>query len=240
MEEKHGKNAAEIANVGEVKGGSMPFIKLVVFGFLVFMVGAGVAWAGERGYQLVAGRDSKLCAKVLEVFREDVDDRGRLRYQHEIFRHITWKPVELKGQGPRTRHCSSFDQALLDLNNDGQPDLVVKSTFCMKGSPSDSLYKFPADSAVLDEANWQDLSPLLATPDKFERTGGVYPLTQLSAEDTSLSRTPLTGVFTVQPFVLDGRTYVSLTDVRAGWIVIAQYRDGGHFEDQCYLRAAAK
>jgi hypothetical protein len=238
MEEKHGKKAAEIANVVEVKGGSMPFIKLVVFGFLVFMVGAGAAWPGERGYQLVAGRDSKFCAKVLEAFREDVNDRGRLRYQHEIFRQITWKPVELKGQGPRTRHCSSFDRALFDLNNDGQPDLVIKSTFCMKGSPSDSLYKFSAASAVLDEANWQDLSPLLATPDKFERTGGVYPLTQLSADQEGVIRTPLTGVFTIQPFVLDGSTYVSLTDVRAEWIVITQYRDSGHFEDQCYLRAA--
>ena len=42
----------------------------------------------ERGYQLVVSRDSKFCARVLEAFREDVDDRGWLRYQHEIFRQI--------------------------------------------------------------------------------------------------------------------------------------------------------
>jgi hypothetical protein len=60
---------------------------------------------------------------------------------------------------------------MFDLDNDGQPDLVVKTTFCMRRSRSDSLYMFPADSAVLEQANWQDLSPLLATPDKFERTG---------------------------------------------------------------------
>jgi hypothetical protein len=61
---------------------------------------------------------------------------------------------------------------MFDLDNDGQPDLVVKTTFCMRRSRSDSLYMFPADSAVLEQGNWQGLSPLLATPDKFERTDG--------------------------------------------------------------------
>lgn len=215
-------------------------MKRLVFGFFVFMMSAGAVWAGERGYQLAAGRDSKLCARALEAFREDVDDRGRLRYQHEIFRQITWKPVELKGQGPKTRHCSSLDQAMFDVDHDGQPDLVIKATFCMKGSPSDSFYVFPAESAVLEQATWQDLSPLLATPNKFERTGGTYPLTQLLAEEPGVGRAPLTGVFTVQSFMLDGSAYVSLTDRRADWIVIAQYRGGTQFEDLCYLRTSTQ
>lgn len=177
----------------------MQFMKRLVFGFLVFMIGVGVAWAGERGYQLVTSRDSKLCAKILEAFREDVDDRGRLRYQHEIFRQIIWKPVELRGQGPKARHCSSLNQAMLDFDNYGQPDLVVKSTFCMKGSPSDSFYKFPADSTVLEQANWQDLSPLLATPDKFGRTGGAYPLTQIPIQETGVSPATLIGVLQSSP-----------------------------------------
>ena len=218
----------------------MRFMKQVLFGILACMTGIGVVWAGDRGYQLVAGKDSKFCAKVLEAFREDVDDRGRLRYQHEIFRQITWKPVELKGQGPKASRCSSLNKTMVDLNNDGEPDLVVKTTFCMKGSPSDSFYMFPVDSAVLERANWQDLSPLLATPDKFERTGWTYPLTQLAVEETDASRAPLTGVFTLEPFMLDGSLYVSLTYGRAEWAVIAQYRGGDRFEDMCYLRAQAK
>ena len=75
----------------------MQLMKRLVFGFLVFMISVGVAKAGEQGYQLVAGRDSKLCARVLEAFREDVGDRLRLRYQHEIFRQITWRSVDLRG-----------------------------------------------------------------------------------------------------------------------------------------------
>jgi hypothetical protein len=219
----------------------MQFMKRLVLGFFVFMLSAGVAWAAERGYQLVASKDSKLCARALEAFREDVDDRWRLRYQHEIFRQITWKPVELRGQGPKTRHCSSLDKAIVDLDNDGQLDLVVKTTFCMKGSPSDSFYMFPADSAVLEQANWQDLSPLLATLDKFERTGGSYPLSALPMSSESSKETPaLNTVFTVQPFIMDKKTYVALTDGRGQWTVIAKYLRGERFEDQCYLQMAGR
>ena len=213
----------------------MQFMKRLVFSLLVFMASVGVAWAGERGYQSVVGRDSKLCARVLEAFREDVDDRGRLRYQHEIFRQITWEPVELKGQGPKSSHCSSLDRALVDLDNDGQQDLVVKTTFCMKGAPSDSLYVFTPDNSVLYQASWQDMSPLLATNDKFERTGGTYPLTSLPMKDGSPT---LTTLFTIHPFILDGMTYVSVTDARREWIVVAEYLRGGRFEDLCYLRAS--
>ena len=219
----------------------MQFMKRLVLGFFVFMLSAGVAWAAERGYQLVASKDSKLCARALEAFREDVDDRWRLRYQHEIFRQITWKPVELRGQGPKTRHCSSLDKAIVDLDNDGQLDLVVKTTFCMKGSPSDSFYMFPADSAVLEQANWQDLSPLLATLDKFERTGGSYPLSALPMSSESSKETPaLNTVFTVQPFIMDKKTYVALTDGRGQWTVIAKYLRGERFEEQCYLQMAGR
>jgi hypothetical protein len=50
----------------------------------------------------------------------------------------------------------------------------------------------------------------------------------------------LIGVFTVQPFMLDGSTYVSLTDGRAEWIVITKYLRGDQFEDQCYLRMTGR
>jgi len=241
MEGKRGKNGCADCHVCmEPKEGITPFMKRLVVGFFIFTMSVGVVWAAERGYQLVASKDSKLCARVLDAFREDVDDRWRPRYQHEIFRQITWKPVELRGQGPKTRHCSSLDKAIVDLNNDGRLDLVVKTTFCMKGSPSDSFYMFPSDSTVLEQVNWQDLSPLLATPDKFERTGGTYPLAQLPIEEAGGSRSPLTGVLTFQPFMLDGNAYVSLTDGRGEWIVIAKYLRGERFEDQCYLRMAGQ
>ncbi len=124
----------------------------------------------------------------------------------------------------------------MDLDNDGQEDLVVKATFCLKGPPSDSLYVFPADSAVLEQASWQDLSPLLATRNKFERTGGTYPLTAIRI-DKAPAPPILTTTFSLQPFLLDGRSYIGMTDTRREWMVIAKYRGVEWVEDLCYLRA---
>jgi hypothetical protein len=124
----------------------------------------------------------------------------------------------------------------MDLDNDGQEDLVVKATFCLKGPPSDSLYMFPADSTVLEQASWQDLSPLLATRNKFERTGGTYPLTALRI-DKAPAPPILTTSFSLQPFLLDGRSYIGMTDTRRKWMVIAKYLGGERFEDLCYLHA---
>lgn len=187
------------------------------------------ALAVAASAELTAFADKPFCEKAAALFGE------HLNLNAELSRTVQWEPIVLNGQGPPTRRCSSFDKTRMDLDNDGQEDLVVKATFCLKGPPSDSLYVFPADSTVLEQASWQDLSPLLATDNKFERTGGTYPLTALRIDKTS---TPpiLTTAFSLQPFLLDGRSYIGLTDTRREWVVIAQYRGGEQFEDLCYLR----
>lgn len=181
--------------------------------------------------ELAAYSDRPLCEKVAKLFGE------RLNAAPDLLKTVEWTAVQLKGEGPKIRRCSSFDKANMDLNNDGRDDLVVKTTFCMKGAPSESFYVFPADSPVLDQLGWQDLSPLLATHDKFERTGGSYPLTSLPMDKTSPSLA-LSTVFTIRPFRLDGVAYIGLTDARREWMVIAKYRGGERFEDLCYLRAS--
>lgn len=141
------------------------------------------------------------------------------------------------GTAPKTRHCSSLDVAVMDLDNNGRKELVVKATFCMKGAPSDSVYMFPEDSRVFEEAAWENLAPLLATTDKFERTGGRYPLTGIPREQASVQSMPeLKTVFSVHPFLVGNMAYVALTDGNEEQIVIAKYLGGDRFEDQCYLR----
>ncbi|BFU90759.1 MAG: hypothetical protein NTAFB01_19460 [Nitrospira sp.] len=186
------------------------------------------AFSAVASVELTAFADKPFCEKVAVLVGE------HLAFNAELLKTVQWEPVKLKGQGPPTRRCSSFDRTRLDLDNDGQEDLVVKATFCLKGPPSDSLYVFSADSTVLEQANWQDLSPLLATRNKFERTGGTYPLTTLRIEKAP-APTALTTSFSLQPFLLDGATYVGLTDTRREWVVIAKYRGGERFEDLCYL-----
>lgn len=188
------------------------------------------AFSAAASVELMGFADKSFCEKVAVLFGEHLD------LHDELSKTVRWEPVKLKGQGPPTRRCSSFDRATMDLDNDGQEDLVVKATFCMKGAPSDSLYVFPADSTVLEQASWQDTSLLLATPDKFERTGGMYPLTSLRSDGVSPPPS-LTTVFSLQPFVLDGRSYIAMMDTRREWLVIAKYRGGERFEDLCYLRA---
>ena len=181
--------------------------------------------------ELAAYSDRPLCERVAKLFGK------RLNATPDLSKTVEWTAVELKGEGPKTRRCSSLDKTNMDLNNDGRDDLVVKTTFCMKGAPSESFYVFPANSPVLDQLGWQDLSPLLATHDKFERTGGTYPLTSLPMDKISPAPA-LSTVFTIQPFRLDGVAYLSLTDARREWMVIAKYRGGKRFEDLCYLRAS--
>lgn len=181
--------------------------------------------------ELTAFTDQPFCETVANLSGD------RLVFESGLSRTVVWEPVELKGEGPSVRRCSSLDKTVIDLDNDGREDLVVKTTFCMKGDPSDSLYVFPADSKVLEDSRWQDLSPLLATHDKFERTGGTYPLTSLWI-DKGQAPPALTTTFSLQPFLLDGRAYIGLTDAKREWLVIAKYRGGERFEDQCYLHSA--
>lgn len=188
------------------------------------------AFSAAASVELMGFADKPFCEKVAVLFGEYLD------LHDELSKTVHWEPVKLKGQGPPTRRCSSFDRAKMDLDNDGQEDLVVKATFCMKGAPSDSLYVFPADSTVLEQANWQDMSPLLATPNKFERTGGTYPLTALRI-DKAPTPPILTTSFSLQPFLIDDQSYIGLTDTTREWMVIAKYRGGERFEDLCYLRA---
>ncbi len=189
----------------------------------------GLVAAGS--VELAAFMDKPFCEKVVALFGT------HLELKAELSKTVQWEPVQLKGQGPPARRCSSFDKTRMDLDNDGQENLVVKATFCPKGGPSDSLYVFPVDSPVLEQANWQDLSPLLATSHKFERTGGTYPLTALRINQASVSPTLKTS-FSLAPFMFDGQAYISLTDTGREWMVIAKYRGHERFEDLCYLHAS--
>jgi hypothetical protein len=186
--------------------------------------------APASSVQVMAAKDQPVCETLAGLVGP------RLALDAELLKMVDWRPVELKGRGPKTRRCSSIEKATVDIDNDGREDLIVKTTFCMKGAPSDSFYVFPGDSPVLDQATWQDLSPLLATPDKFERTGGTYPLNSLQTEPATPAPVLMT-MFSIHPVFLDGVTYLSLTDARREWMVIAKYLKGDRFEDQCYLRS---
>jgi hypothetical protein len=198
---------------------------------LLMLFCAGVVWAA--GYDLHMSREERLCRQVGDALISLFNGPVGFRPDDERIHLVAWQPVQLGGDAPKTTVCSELQQALVDLHNNGRQDLVIRSRFCMKGKPSDSLYVFPGDSTVLQQATWQDLTPLHATPDKFERTGGAYPLQEgLAGGDSAALRT----LFTIEPFVMEGRTYVSLTSPPYEYVVIASYQGGDSFQDLCYLR----
>ncbi|MGE3154290.1 MAG: hypothetical protein AB7G48_16475 [Nitrospiraceae bacterium] len=198
---------------------------------LLILLSAGVAWAA--GYDVLMGGDEQLCRQAAEALEVGASPSRVFRPEDDRIHPVIWEPVQLGGEAPKTTVCSELQQALVDLNNDGRRDLVIRARFCMKGKPSDSLYVFPEDSPVLQEATWQDLTPLHATPDKFERTGGVYPLSEGAGGGASAA---LHTLFTIEPFEVDGRTYVGLTSPPYDDVVIATYQAGDAFRDLCYLR----
>lgn len=202
----------------------------VLIGWLVLLTG-GLAWAA--GYDVLVNREARLCPQVEAALLPLADGSVGFRLDDERIHPVAWQPIQLEGDAPKTLRCSELQQALVDLNNDGRRDLVIRARFCMKGRPSDSLYVFPDDSTVLQQATWQDLAPLHATPDKFERTGGIYPLPEGSGRGDSAS---LQTLFTIEPFTMDGRTYVRLTSPPYHDVVIASYEGGDSFKDLCYLR----
>lgn len=214
-------------------------MKGIVVGSALLLVVPALATAASL--ELGAARDRTFCAQVFELIRQNMGGGNRLDIEAEPFNHVKWEPVTIAGTAPRTRHCSTLDQTFVDLDNDGTKDLVVKATFCMKGEPSDSLYVFPADNPVLKQASWQDLAPLLATGNKFERTGGSYPLTAIPMSSAPDQGPPtLKIVFAVHPLVVGEKTYVALTDGRGEWMVIARFLGGERFDDQCYLKRGGK
>jgi hypothetical protein len=189
------------------------------------------AMTAAASVEVTAFSEKQFCETVARLMGD------QFVFESGLLRTVEWVPVELKGEGPTVRRCSSLDKTIIDFDNDGRADLLVKTTFCMKRDLSDSLYVFPADSNVLKETNWQDLSPLLTTHDKFERTGGTYPLTSLRGDKGGIPPA-LTTTFSLQTFVLDGTSYVGLTDARREWLVITKYRGGERFEHLCYLHSA--
>ncbi|MBX3332453.1 MAG: hypothetical protein KF722_18805 [Nitrospira sp.] len=79
--------------------------------------------------ELTAFTDQPFCETVANLSGD------RLVFESGLSRTVVWEPVELKGEGPSVRRCSSLDKTVIDLDNDGREDLVVKTTFCMKGDP---------------------------------------------------------------------------------------------------------
>ncbi len=208
-------------------------LRLVLWclGLLAMLPGV-VAAAG-----MVVGRavDASLCATLASALDAAALAEGRLRFVGDALQPAVWRPVTLAGDPPKSMNCSLFEQTQVDLGGDGRPDLVVRSRFCMRGKPSDSLYVFPAGSDVLTRMTWQDLAPLHETNEKIERTGGRYAMAGVPA---TFGPAVLHEIYTMDVLSLEGKAYVAMTAPPYEWFVLTKLKGQGTLDDVCVLRRA--
>lgn len=175
-------------------------------------------------YKLVMSKDAKLCNAMLALYNADMKAVGRIGYQsHEMFRKIEW-------------HADSRDSDLLysifDINNDGKNELVFRTTTGFHGINTDSYFIFPENSDISSK-----LTPgpgggraLYETQDRIEGNEG-YTL----KDSEGLTLASLDPYVVLKPFVIDGTTYISMTDVRPHSIIIAKYLNNNKLKDICYF-----
>lgn len=214
-------------------------MKARYFGLAIgaLLLTSGVAWAGHEAYRLMMSKDNELCESVLALFNADMKKYYGVRYQdHEMFIRIGWQPVKLEWEKNLAPSCSVLQRAIFDVNNDGQDDLVIKWSACLRGNPIDSLYVFPKDSDAVTKlkAGPEGWGVLFDAENKFDGEQG-YALDELPLEQTDGIRQGIAVAF-IHPFIFRETTYVSIEDLIPDWVAINQYLGKEHFSDVCYFR----
>ena len=215
-------------------------IKRVVFAVVFLLATTGVAWAGKEAYKLAMSKDKELCETMLALLNTDMRRFHEIRYEeHEMFKRVVWQEIDIREQ---TYRCEFLRYGRFDINNDGKEDLIIKWSACLRSNLSDSFYVFPSDSDVLAklESEPKRRGFLLDILNKFSMTGDVYPLAELPLDQTEGLAQAIGGVFVIQPFIWNKRTYISMTDLHQEWIVINQYQGEGRFKDLCYFHGKSR
>lgn len=174
-------------------------------------------------YILEMSKDDKLCNAMLALYNEDMKTYNSIRYdQHEIFASIKWqadKELELK-------------HAFFDINNDGDNELVIKDHGMLSGRSVDTLFIYPADSDIFSKLKPRWMPELFDTPNQlFSTNNNTYDLKALPKTSEFW-----VGVsFVLEPFIWKGTSYISMTDDRPRWIVVAKYKQAAELQDICYF-----
>ena len=237
---------------------------IVVLVVALLLSTIGMAWAGEAAYKLVMSKNKELCTNMLKLFKADMKQYGEIHYEeHDIFKRIPWKSVDISDERYPNYGCSSIKQAIFDINNDDNNELVIKWSGCLRDQLTDRIYIFPTDNDVLSKLKPGPggLKPLFNTRDKLELSGKAgqrYVLKELPIpmreklmeeikkqmsellkkgliKEDDLEPAGIGGVLSLQPFIWKETTYISMTDLHQEWIVIAKYLQRETLEDICYF-----
>jgi hypothetical protein len=204
----------------------------IVFAIVLLCVTSGVAWAGKKAYKLVMSQDKDLCAHMLAIFNADMKKERALLYEeHKEF--VVWEPID-PGRSPSDSYCRQELKQIFDINNDGTDELVIRTRHCFQSQLADDLYIFPLHGNAIELLKDPKSQVLSTTEDRLNAM--TYDLTKMPGIKSVAQAPGLHTIITLEPFKFKGTFYVSMTDLRQEFIVIAKYLHGEQRDDVCYFR----
>jgi hypothetical protein len=166
-----------------------------------------------------------------------------IREGHAEFSIIDWTEVQQLVPDLQMKK-GEITQASVDIDNDGQLDLVVRIQWKLRGLPTDMLAIFGGKRNPLDEIRDFSLNLLDQAESVLDFTKQGYGLKKARGKaesDHGGGRT--IGAFELVPFRLNDTTYISITNPYLSkdkdwnrWRVIAKYTGSSNLEDVCYLK----
>lgn len=199
---------------------------------LVFLlVMSGIAWAGKEAYRVVMSQDKKLCEHMLALFNADMKKYRRLEYEkHKEF--VIWEAVET-GEIVADKYCRQTLKQSFDINNDGTDEHVIRRRHCFQSQLTDLLYAFPLNINAVEQLKDPTSQILGTTPNKLEAM--EYKLNKWPRAKAGELHPGIGPILTLEPFKFGQIFYVSLTDLRQEFIVIAKYVGGEELDHVCYF-----
>lgn len=166
-----------------------------------------------------------------------------IREKHAEFSIIDWTEVQPLAPDLQ-RKKGEITQASVDIDNDGQLDVVVRIQWQLRGVPTDMLAIFEGTKNPLDENREFSTDMLDQAESVLDFTERGYSLKKARGKakrDHGGGRT--IGAFELVPFRLTGTTYISITNPYRSedkdwnrWRVIAKYTGSPNLEEVCYLK----
>lgn len=199
----------------------------------------------RHSYDIVMSKNKKLCNYMVSLYNADMKTYGEIKYSvHSIFSRIGWEDINSLGPDPFVVP----QKAIFDINNDGKKELVIKTNSPVFKAFVDELFIFPITSNVISKLKpgSRGKRALFDTKNILFRNYKIYYLNQASENDlvgnekNHKSKQDITASigpsFVLNPFILDGETFISMTDLDSEWFVIGKYKKQGEMQDICYFR----
>jgi uncharacterized protein YecT (DUF1311 family) len=196
----------------------------------------------ENKYTLKMSKDDELCNHMLRLFNEDLDKYGwdgdSHQEEHDEFMRVPWQPAQVSSQINGRVEQRYVEGALIDFNNDGTQDFLVRWKATLSGVRSDYLVLLGSDMA--DKRTGLALKDFSAADDQINLSVSAYHLLP--------PYTVVVGMRVLEPFIYHDTAYLVMrplfeaTWARSSFAVIAKYGSGkfinqeltGKMEDVCY------